>query len=474
MSSSKRKISEISSCAGKTEQDAQTPLQKLAARITAHADALAASAANISHPGGTQGHVPAAAESTSLLFPDIPVEVQAEKTSLRDALAEALIFAADAKDFVPDLAARNNQFACVRWLCHFRIPEALPLEDGENSASHPAVPYATVAQKTGVPLHQLRSIARMALLMGFLSEPEPDQLSHSPLSAAMVRDPGVLEWARFVTSTSAPMVSAMVEATERWGGDRDVSKTAYAVAWQTELPLFAHVASDKDLQARYAAYMRVMTQSRGMALRHILEGWKEGWSALAEREAVLVDVGGSSGHVSAGIARRFPGIKVLVQDRAEVVERARQEVSPGLDSEGIKLAFQGHDFFSAQPERPLGFEGEGRGDVYFLRQILHDWDDERSLRILQHLAAALEVAGPEGRLIVMDTVLPEPGTVSRSEEALLRVRDLTMQQAHNTHERSRAEWEELFKKADSRLEVQRVVQPFKSLMAIIEIVLKRK
>jgi 6-hydroxytryprostatin B O-methyltransferase len=254
------------------------------------------------------------------------------------------------------------------------------------------------------------------------------------------------------------------------------NKTAYNAAWRTDLPLFAHVAGNPDLQARYARYMQVMTQSEGMALAHLVRGWSAGWAGLARRGAVLVDVGGSTGHASVALVREFPGIRAVVQDRPEVVRRAAQTDDTHARSEeerlNLKVALQAHDFFEPQPARPPGFEDAGRGDVYLLRQILHDWDDEKCITILRHMAAALQRTGPEGRLIVMDTVLPSPGDgTSRTVEGLLRMRDLTMQQAHNAHERSRAEWEDLLARAHPRLEVKQIVQPFNSLMALIEIAL---
>lgn len=145
------------------------------------------------------------------------------------------------------------------------------------------------------------------------------------------------------------------------------------------------------------------------------------------------------------------------------------EDTPILAKDELKIAFQSHDFFEPQPLRPPGFENEGKGDVFLLRQILHDWGDRECVMILRHLASVLEKSGPNSRLLIMDTVLPPPGVVSRTEEALMRVRDLTMQQAHNAHERSRLEWEQLLAKAHAGLSVQQIVQPFKSLMAIIEI-----
>ena len=51
------------------------------------------------------------------------------------------------------------------------------------------------------------------------------------------------------------------------------------------------------------------------------------------------------------------------------------------------------------------------------------------------------------RLLIMDTVLPTPGSKGVVEEALLRVRDLTMMQAFNAPERELGESENLFAQA---------------------------
>ncbi|KAK9775323.1 putative O-methyltransferase domain-containing protein [Seiridium cardinale] len=462
---------------------APTPLQALAARITLHADALATTTHGLSHPPRSLGPTP---ENPSSLLPaGAPTWARAEQVALRDALAEAQILATDASEFVHELAVGNNQFACVRWLCHFNIPLILPLSPGQIEAAgepvdrtgsdasrhtFPTKSYAAIAEAAGVPEHQLRSIARMAMLAGFLAEPEPGHVCHSSLSAAMAAQPQLFEWARFVTSSSSLMVSAMVEATERWGEDRAANHTAYAIAWDTDLTVFGHVAADPDLQGRWASYMRALTQSEGMTVKHLVEGWRCGWDALVARGAVLVDVGGSAGHVSVALARAFPGLRAIVQDRVEVVQRARAENAPGLIEEGLGVTFEIHDFFTPQPVRPQGWEDQGRGDVYLLRQILHDWGDEEAIKILRHLASALERSGPDARLIVMDTVLPLPGQgSSRTEEARLRVRDLTMLQAHNAHERSKTQWQGLLERAHPALRIKRIVQPFKSLMAILEV-----
>ena len=62
----------------------------------------------------------------------------------------------------------------------------------------------------------------------------------------------------------------------------------------------------------------------------------------------------------------------------------------------------------------------------------------------------------------METVLPKPGTIAVTQEALLRVRDLTMRQTFNSKEREMEDWEGLFKEVGLR--VVGVEQGFGSVM----------
>ena len=73
----------------------------------------------------------------------------------------------------------------------------------------------------------------------------------------------------------------------------------------------------------------------------------------------------------------------------------------------------------------------------------------------------------------MDTVLPPPGSISSVEEALLRVRDLTMIQALNSKERELGEFTELFAQAADQhggLELRQVGKPPGSVLSVMEVV----
>lgn len=124
-----------------------------------------------------------------------------------------------------------------------------------------------------------------------------------------------------------------------------------------------------------------------------------------------------------------------------------------------RLTFQGHDFTKAQPVQGAA--------VYLLRMILHDWPDKEAITILQQIIAAMDPAS--SRLLIMDTVLPMPGSVPISTERIVRVRDLTMMQAFNSKERDLEGWEALLAAADRRLRLVNIVQPFGSDMSVLEV-----
>lgn len=96
----------------------------------------------------------------------------------------------------------------------------------------------------------------------------------------------------------------------------------------------------------------------------------------------------------------IPEIGAVIQDRADL-KRAQTKVLLSLEEEGTNLAFQVHDFVRPQTARPRGFGNCTKSDVYLLCQTLHNWDDEQPTFILRYLAAALGVAGPASRMIVI-------------------------------------------------------------------------
>ncbi|EIN04748.1 O-methyltransferase [Punctularia strigosozonata HHB-11173 SS5] len=146
---------------------------------------------------------------------------------------------------------------------------------------------------------------------------------------------------------------------------------------------------------RFGAAMRGSARWEGES--GILDGFD--WASL-EPGALVVDVGGGVGSHAMRLARAFPALRFVVQDRARVCEMGREVWKvqfPGA-VEGGRVVFQGHDFFDEQPRVAR------EADVFLLRVITHDWPDADVRRILGRLR---EVAKPGARLVVGEHVLGE-------------------------------------------------------------------
>ncbi|HZY71459.1 MAG TPA: methyltransferase [Thermoplasmata archaeon] len=146
-----------------------------------------------------------------------------------------------------------------------------------------------------------------------------------------------------------------------------------------------------------------------------------------------VDVGGGNGRMIAAVLRAHPGLRGTLFDLPSVVERAR----PLLSAEGVldRCHLEGGSFFERVPTG---------GDVYFLRLVIHDWDDEQATAILRTVRHALS---PGSRVVIADVVLPE-GTVPLGASVI----DLNMLAFTGGRERTRAEFVELLGRAGLALE----------------------
>ena len=142
----------------------------------------------------------------------------------------------------------------------------------------------------------------------------------------------------------------------------------------------------------------------------------------------VVDVGGGYGALLAAILQRHPRTRGILFDQPHVVAGAAEQLqTAGVADRCTRIA---GDFFVAVPDG---------GDAYVLSQILHDWDDGRSMAILQQCRRAIPDAG---KLLVVETVLP-PG----EEPSFGKWLDLHMLAITGGRERTAAEYDALFQAA---------------------------
>ena len=161
----------------------------------------------------------------------------------------------------------------------------------------------------------------------------------------------------------------------------------------------------------------------------------------------LCDVGGGHGDLLAEVLLRHPHLEAVLLDAACVLATAR----PFLDARGVlgRVELAAGSFFDAVP---------AGCDAYLLKNVLHDWDDQRAAQVLGNCRRAMQ---PGHRLLVVEAVV---------EQHTLReigpLSDLQMMMVcSGGRERGRAEYARLFDRAGIRL--QRVM-PACGPMSVLE------
>ena len=146
----------------------------------------------------------------------------------------------------------------------------------------------------------------------------------------------------------------------------------------------------------------------------------------------VVDVGGASGTLIAALLRKNAELRGTILERTEVLPRAKAALAEsGLSS---RCQVVEGNFFENVPE----------ADLHVLKSIIHDWDDEASIRILGNCARALR---PQGRVVLVEWVMPEGG-----QPGPAALSDLNMLVLLPGRERSAGQLAELLRAAGLQLD----------------------
>lgn len=142
----------------------------------------------------------------------------------------------------------------------------------------------------------------------------------------------------------------------------------------------------------------------------------------------IVDVGGGHGALLEVILKANPGLHGVLVDRPHAIEGARTLLRQAGVANRCDLV--PGDFFEAIPPG---------ADLYLLKNIVHDWDDERALRILRNCRHAMPIGG---RLLLIERIVPARLESSASHRAVVHA-DLTMMLGPGGQERTEAEFSAL-------------------------------
>jgi hypothetical protein len=160
----------------------------------------------------------------------------------------------------------------------------------------------------------------------------------------------------------------------------------------------------------------------------------------------IVDVGGGQGTLLAAILKAHPSLQGILYDQPQVIEGAREHLGRAGVLERCEL--RGGDIFASIP---------AGADAYLLKYIIHDWDDDAALRILQQCRKAMP---DHGALLLIETVIP-----SADQPHFAKISDLEMLVLLGSRERTEDEYRALLHGAG--LTLTRVI-PTREYLSIVE------
>lgn len=192
------------------------------------------------------------------------------------------------------------------------------------------------------------------------------------------------------------------------------------------------MARDPEILRHFGLFMASQAVGRPNFLdfypakEQIIDGYE---SDLNTSGVIFVDVGGARGEEALELRRRHPSHpgRLILQERADVLEHV-----PATDG----LEMQVHDFLTPQPVRGAR--------VYYFRRILHNWNDELALKILQNTVTAM--ARGYSKIIINDIVMPRRGASSLATNL-----DLLMMSFFSAMQRTEQQWRDLLRAAGLKI-----------------------
>jgi hypothetical protein len=277
---------------------------------------------------------------------------------------------------------------------------------------------AALAEATGADADALRRLLRALASLGVFAEDDNGSFTLTPLAEGLR------------TSVPGSLRGYAIMMGEKWHwrawGEllHSVRTGQSAFEHVFGCNLFQYLGQDPEAGRAFTAAMTSRTGQENAVVTAAYD-WPAG---------TIVDVGGGQGALLAAILARRTDARGVLFDLPHVIAAAGELIEEkGLTARCELVA---GDFFEVVP---------AGGDLYLLKRVIHDWDDERSVAILRACRAAM---GASARLLVIEHVLP-PGN-ARDWGKLLDLQMLVL--SPSGRERDEAGFRALLGTAGFRLE----------------------
>jgi C-methyltransferase len=292
------------------------------------------------------------------------------------------------------------------------------------------LPIDELAARVGADTDALRRLLRALISRGIFRHRPDGRYELNSLADSLRSDaPVSMNWAaRFYGSR---------EQRERWTLLVDSVRTGNAVVPALRgKGSFDYFAEQPELAE---LFNRTMTSVSAMTDATVVAGYDFG------AYPTIVDVGGGHGPLLAAILAAAPGSRGVLYDLPRVVADAPNLLRERGVADRVRIA-EG-SFFDRVP---------GDGDAYILKNIMHDWPDEKAVQILRNVRTA---AGSRATVLLVEFVIP-----NHDRDFPGKWVDLEMMLNLGARERTAAEYRALLSEAG--LHMRRVVQTASPLSVV--------
>lgn len=235
-----------------------------------------------------------------------------------------------------------------------------------------------LASSVGVNARLLYRLMRALASVGVFAEKEQGCFTLTPFAACLQSDvPG---------SMRALVIMCGEEHYQAWGDILYSLQTGgSAFEHLYGMPLFQYYAQNPESGKMYD---KAQKSGSAAARAEILKRYD--FSGISK----LVDVGGGNGSLISLILKDNPSMEGVLFEQPSVIAEAKDLIE--AEGASIRCELVAGDFFESVPRG---------GDAYILRYILHNWDDERAIAILNNCHRAM---AENGKILVIEQVIP-PG-----------------------------------------------------------------
>jgi O-methyltransferase/methyltransferase family protein len=243
-----------------------------------------------------------------------------------------------------------------------------------------------------------------------------------------------------VSMAGAALFFGSKEHREHWTSLVDSVRTGKAsVPVIRGMEFFEYVAENPDFAGLFNDAMTSTSEMLEAALVAVSD---------LNRFRTIADVGGGHGSLLAAMLKAAPNARGVLFDFPDVVAGAPTVLAEHGVSERVRI--EGGSFFDGVPAGP---------DAYVMKNVLHDWDDDKSVEILRNIRAVSE-AGTT--LLLFEMVIPDHDRVFFG-----KLVDLEMLLVAGALERSEKQWRTVLERGGFRL--TRIV-PTASPLSVVEAV----